>query len=179
MCAPRRCPLRPAAGLPGCCLGNRWLVFNFIIGGRDAGKRLKSLQHFGGGAGLQEGGTVHQSLAAYGGGTRGRSLAFFPCLRRSARGSAAKRQMPTSQDKVGARASVQSGAALLCLAFDRFYIFLAASDPSSVHLRDTRLSSTSLPPSSGTSSLFPPVKMRARENIAPFFDVEEKRCFYQ
>lgn len=53
VCAPRGCPLLPVK--PGCCYGSRWLLFNFISGGRDACKRLKSLQHFGEGRGYRRG----------------------------------------------------------------------------------------------------------------------------
>lgn len=65
-------------------------------------------------------GSFRQSLAAYGGGARGRPLAFFACLCRSVCASHAKRQMPTSQGRSGSERSRS-------LTFDARYIFFSRS----------------------------------------------------
>lgn len=122
-------------------------------------------------------GGVHQSRAAYGGGTRGRPLAFFPCLRRSvARFPKPSVRCRLHRTKWECARVCRVGAAVLRLAFDVlsiFFHFFAASNRSSVNLHI-------LSSSFQYFFLFIPTKMRARTGKhGVSSDVKENAVFNQ
>lgn len=131
--SPRGCPLRSAA-MPGgrffAADGSARTSSAAAVTPVNASSRSSTLER----GGVTGGGVVRQWLAAYGRGSRGRPLAFFPC-RRVARGSRAKRQMATSQGEEAARTRVPR------LAFDVRYIYFFQ-----LPIRP-RSTSTSWPPS--------------------------------